>query len=394
MREPRVSCGRAGALAVLVAGLLAAPAALAAGPDAARSEAARPVRILFGGDTYMGETYRSGRKALADHGYRRAFEGLAPFLAAADHAVLNLEGPLTTRTTSPLAGLKRWVHAGHPVKTPEVLRAHRVDAVSLANNHGMDHGAAGLVDTLDALRAAGPVPFGAGASEADAARPFTLDLGGRRLHVLGAFQHSSYHRETLGFYAGPGRPGVQGWTDAGARAQVAALRRQDPRAWIVAFPHWGVNYRWRSPKQARLARALVEAGADLVLGHGAHLLQEVHRIDGRWVVYSLGNFVFLTSGRFAEADPPPFGLVAMLELDAQGPAQVKLYPIRSDNLRTRYRPAPVDQAQLASIHAQLVERGLTGAAAGVDDLGPYLQLDLGPTPGLDPARRPAPGPGP
>ena len=75
--------------------------------------------------------------------------------------------------------------------------------------------------------------------------------------------------------------------------QVVALRREDPTVFVIAFPHWGRDYEQITANQRRLGRALVDAGVDLVIGHGAHLLQGLELYRGRWIAYGIGNFVRL-----------------------------------------------------------------------------------------------------
>jgi hypothetical protein len=111
-----------------------------------------------------------------------------------------------------------------------------------------------------------------------------------------------------------GRPGVASIDPARLAAQVADIRKTDPHAFVVLFPHWGENYRWKTDAQTTTAHACLDAGVDLIIGHGAHMLQEIERYHDKWVVYSIGNFVFNASGRYAANKVDPFGLPALLEV--------------------------------------------------------------------------------
>ncbi|MBZ0170402.1 Capsule biosynthesis protein CapA [Candidatus Methylomirabilis lanthanidiphila] len=162
---------------------------------------------------------------------------------------------------------------------------------------------------------------------------------------------------------------------------IAELRRRHPGIFIIAFPHWGWNYDWKSIRQEQEAKNLLAAGVDLVLGHSAHRMQEVERVEGRWVVYSLGNFMFGSPGRYAELHSPPFSLVAMLMfrvVDRQLQPFLKLYPILSDNLQTGYRPRLVNETEFADVVQLLRQRSSSHdlMRTGVDNLGSHLRLEL------------------
>lgn len=359
--------------ALVLAALL--PGAAAAGGTAT---------VLFGGDTHMGESYAVGVDLLRSKGYDHAFGGLDALLGSAELVVANLETPVTTRTDSTLRGKKSFLHHADPVLTPEALVRHRIDAVSLANNHAMDQGVPGMLDTLAALARVGLPVLGAGRDAAAAARPFVRELpvGSRvvRLAVVGGFEEDARHA-AYGFYAGPARPGVQGWTAGSAREHLARIRREEPGAFLVAFPHWGRNYAPPAPSQRATGPALVRGGADLVLGHGAHVYQELEAVDGRWIVHGLGNFVFNTSGRFEEGTVEPFSLVARLVFEeAEGGVRARLLltPIRSMNPATGYRPVPAAPEEADRIGAKL--KLPATARRGQDAFGPVFELPLGPVP--------------
>src|SRR5690606_14157316 len=105
----------------------------------------------------------------------------------------------------------------------------------------------------------------------------------------------------------------------------------------VAYVHWGPNYGHVSGSQRVFARQLAEAGFDLVVGHGAHVVQPAERICGTTVFYSLGNFVFGTPGRFSR-EFPGHGLVLVSHLGPDGFGAFELRCIRTDNRDVGYRP--------------------------------------------------------
>jgi poly-gamma-glutamate capsule biosynthesis protein CapA/YwtB (metallophosphatase superfamily) len=221
---------------------------------------------------------------------------LAPMrarLRAADLTIGNLESTLSTR--------------GEPTQGGDSFGASRTllgpladagfDALSLANNHVGDYGETALLDTLRVFGRSPIKDFGAGADIGEAAQPALLAAGGTTFAFL-AFNAIG---ETP--MAGAGQPGslsirMPPRTGPLVPADLArvtrAIRRMEQRAdVVVVLPHWGAQYTHTpEPIQRTVSRALVRAGADLVVGGHPHWVQGVDVVDGVPVIHSLGNFVF------------------------------------------------------------------------------------------------------
>lgn len=295
-------------------------------------------RIAFLGDTLLGG---QAQATLDRHGYEHATGGLAPVLADADLVVANLEGPVTATerpAAKDAADRKRYWYRAHP-ESLAALSALGVRLVSLANNHVLDHGAEGLADTIAALDGAGIAHCGAGADERAARRPVTLDVPGGRVGFLSALQRYRIELDDAR-YAGDHRPGPLRLRSGRIADDLAAVDA-DLR---VALVHWGHTYRPVSGRQRRLAAALLTAGADLVVGHHPHVVQPVELDRGRPVLYSLGNGVFGTPGRFAQRGCPAYGMVAVVELDdSPRVTALELRLIDVDNRTLDYRPVLADE---------------------------------------------------
>jgi hypothetical protein len=323
------------------------------GPEAE----ARPARILFLGDTAFGENYQielkamGGRNVLEDYGYDYSLANFRDTLLAADLVVANLETPITDIPRSPFAGKKRFIHWGDIVRTPACLARHNITTVSLANNHTFDYGAAGFDQTLEVLAAAGFNMFGAGVNLDASARPLLIDAGREKFAVFGAFERRPDYERRYGVYAEKDSGGLCPLDQKPLAAEIAAVKRSEPDTFVIIFPHWGENYRLRTEGQARGAAALADAGADLILGHGAHCVQEIERIGKTWVVYSLGNFVFNSPGRYKRFNAPPVGLVAELIVggtDSGARLILRLFPILTSNEQTRFQSRFVSESQFRS----------------------------------------------
>lgn len=320
-------------------------------------------RIIVGGDTYFGETYQEKRAKLAELNYLEAFgydysgKYLAPLMQRADFTVVNLECALTEQSSSKLDGRKDYILRGDPQKTVDALKNLNVGGVLLGNNHSMDYLAGGLKETLDHVERAGLSVSGAGENRQKAQQPilkeFDVDGIPFKLAILSGYEYNSSHEE-LGFFAGDEKMGVNNLNIDRLKHQIASLRSQG--YFVVLSPHWGSNYCFRSYSQSRLARRFIDLGADLILGHGPHMMNELAQVDGVWVIYSLGNLIFNSEGEYLQQGVQPYSLVAELELTRQGNAlkgYLNLYPIVSCNQLTQFQPTFADSNQFEQVVGML-----------------------------------------
>ena len=161
----------------------------------------------------------------------------------------------------------------------------------MANNHGLDYGVAGLRDSLAAAKRYRLPIIGIGRDDAQAYRPFRRTVNGETIAIIGATQ--VLDDELISAWtAGPGKPGLASAKDVPrlVRAVRAARATSDT---VVVFVHWGVELQQcPSPDQRALARQLVAAGADVVVGGHAHRVQGAGRMGDALVGYGLGNFVW------------------------------------------------------------------------------------------------------
>ena len=232
---------------------------------------------------------------------------LQPSLGAADLAVANLETALTTRGTR----IGKEFHFRSPASALDTVAGAGIDAVSMANNHGVDFGPVGLRDTLSAKRAS-PVPIvGIGADEDEAFAPAVLEAKGLEVAVFGASQ--VYEMTLLRHSAGPGKGGIASSapTTRIAAAVRAAARRYDL---VVVYLHWGLDYqRCPDAQSAQTARTLEEAGADVVVGGHSHRVNGSGWMGRAYVHYGLGNFVWWRS---REPDSRSGVLTLSIDVDA------------------------------------------------------------------------------
>ncbi len=201
---------------------------------------------------------------------------------SADVALVNLEGPAPDAFTFHPHGL---VFSFDPALLIG-LRDAGIDAVTLANNHIDNAGPSGIGDTVRHLDTLGIAHAGAGRDLAAARRPAVLRAGGLRIAVL------SYDAIRPDLAATAGRAGAAPLRLDLARADIRAARAAGADV-VLVMPHWGTEYSdIPTAAQRKMAADLVAAGADAVIGSHPHWAGAVETIDGRPILYSLGDLVF------------------------------------------------------------------------------------------------------
>lgn len=350
-------------------------------------------RVLFLGDFAYGESYKTGGAiVLREHGYQFSTKHLQVFAEACDYFVVNLETPLAKKEehVGGFNGEKPYIHWSSPRQAAQALANLGVDAVSLANNHSMDLGGRALASTASVLEDYGISWFGAGQDQSAAERPhripFPPEIGKGSILVQGSFEYRKVYDEKYEFYA-------KGSTAGSSYLSKNNIPSASPSGWSandlrIAFPHWGSNYLWRSDRQVRYARMLVEAGYDLVIGHGSHAVQEIDQVDGRWVIHGIGNGMFQSGGRWRKYQKEngivPFGFWTILEIRLGGDGKrwvsINLYPVYLDNRLTGFQPRPINETDFRGLLQVLAEKQSLPhgqISEGEDELGKYIRIEVG-----------------
>ena len=330
-------------------------------------------RIAFLGDTLLGG---DAQPVLDEHGTDHAIAGIRGLWADADLVVANHEGPLTVHdspATKLDTGKKRYWYKGHP-DSARTLAAAGVRMVSLANNHILDFGAEGLLDTMNALETAGITHCGAGENDDAAREPAVADVAGLRVGFLSVMQRYNMYVDDNA-YATKDQPGPARLRPSRLAADIAALHERVDLC--IVLVHWGRNYKDRTSLQEKLAHGMQQAGADLIIGHHPHIPHPVTILDGVPVVYSLGNAAFGTPGRYHDGRPP-YGLIAIAEVERHRVTGLELHLIQVNNAIVNYQPQPAFDAEarayLRTLYdpvqlASLATRGAAGGAAASDLAG-------------------------
>jgi hypothetical protein len=262
--------------------------------------------LLTVGDVMLGRGVLTQPDPLAD---------VTGWLYTADLVLGNFEGVIADLDSSSPP-------PGYDLRMPETaaaqLRIAGFDVVGLANNHSLDLGPAGLEHTAAELTAAGLTVIGAGPDRETAGQPTIHTINEIRLALLA-------------FNAIPDPVGQDSilpnsWTRAEWDAETAVAAVTAARAQadaVIVSIHWGYEYQLQvDPAQRRLAEVLFDAGADLIVGHHPHVVQETAVQSDGFVAFSLGNFVF-DQGQGETGQ----GLVLRAVFDAEGLLGVQALPV-------------------------------------------------------------------
>ena len=238
--------------------------------------------IVFTGDILLD---RGVRQVIEHYGVEHLFSrGVDSVFRSAQIVVGNLECP-ATHINAPV--FKRFIFRGEP-EWLHALRRHGITHLNLANNHSIDQGRKGLLDTQKNIRKAGMVPIGAGANMDEASQPVLLTSTPRKVWLVPSLRLPLENYAYL-----PNQPCVSQESMDKLLSRVRKLKKADSTAIVVVSLHWGGEHTLQPVPQQRLeAHRLIQAGADVLICHHTHTLQTIEDYRGKKIYYSIGNFIF------------------------------------------------------------------------------------------------------
>lgn len=245
----------------------------------------------------------------------------------------NLEAPVTYSGKN----ADKWAALKQPPSLLGELRKVNVSGVSLANNHMFDYGAEGLRDTFKNLKK-NDIPFtGAGNNLKEALSPIELNNDGSKIRIYSLATtlplesaasnerpgvapirvKCTYYFDGVAIQEQPGTPPTSycyvDETDLGRVKRILRANKKENVTSIITI-HWGMPYQYNlMDYQKEIAHALIDAGADLIIGHHPHVLQQMESYKEKLIFYSLGNFIWQPSGKRMGVDtkwnfwPPQYG---------------------------------------------------------------------------------------
>ena len=294
------------------------------------------VTISMAGDCTLGKdeafNYSTSLNAYYDmYGPAYFFQNVKSVFDADDLTIVNFEGTLTDST----ARNGETFAFKAPAEYAEILTDGGVEAVNVANNHSHDYGDQGFADTKENLKKAGITTFGYNETA-------LMEVKGVKIGLVGIYElHDHLEREHQ------------------VRVNIQKVRAEGADLVFVVF-HWG-NEKDTVPdaNQVTLAKLAIDDGADLVVGHHAHVLQGVTTYNGKTIAYGLGNFCF--GGNSAPSDMDTMIFQQTFTLDTDGSVtseEPNLIPCRisSDYSINNYQPTPATGDEADRILQKIRER--------------------------------------
>jgi len=331
------------------------------------------------GDTYFGEIYTEKRKAkgqidaLQQYGYDYSFKKIKAFLGEHDLNIANFEAVFSLEKQSPLVHKKSFILKADAEQTLAEFKNIHLNHVVLANNHLKDYGDRGLAYTLQQFDRANISYIGAGTNQKEAHSYFEITFNNKHYTIFNGYWHRDTAYLDYDFYALGPKSGVA-CLNGVLLEQIGRYKQTNPEHKVIVICHWGIDFKPITKEQSKLADILTQAGADLVIGHGAHTIQPIKVINQKPVVFGIGNAVFNSNGEYTEQNALPYGCIARLDLSKD---RLRLYPIYTNNLKTFWQPHPVNEDDFSEASNYMTSL-LTpeNYYAAQDDLGFYVEMSF------------------
>lgn len=302
-----------------------------------------PLSFIVAGDIMLGGR---AKKIIGAQGEGYSFAAVRPLLRQAPIVLGNLEGPLARKAPKVQ---RHHSYRVHPRRARALAQAG-ITMVTLANNHLLDCGREGVEETLSTLAHIGVLSVGAGENTTAAHAPVISRASGWVIGFLAYY----WNRRTA---ATAHLPGSALDSPDSFAADIQKLRTRVDRI-IVTF-HWGEPYqRDPAPEDRAKAHFAIDCGADIVVGHHAHVIQPFEVYRGRPIFYGVGNFAFGSGNSRAE------GLLVGVRF-VQTRTIVHLYPlyVKNRDPRVAYQPKVMTGAAAERILCAL--RAMSGPSAAL-----------------------------
>lgn len=297
--------------------------------EGVENEESKQLSISLVGDILMDG---SVKRQINENGYDYPWEYVAKYFQEDDISIGNLETSIT------LGGAK-WPDKQFNFRSdPENLEAMKkagIDVVSLANNHSLDYGYEGLLDTLNYIDKSGIYRVGAGKDYKEAVEEVVIEKNGYKVGILGF----SRVVPTVDWYATSKRPGLVGAYDSQLQGVLEKVKEVGEEVDILILSiHWGTELQTRpNDHDVLAAKKLIDAGADIIMGHHPHILQGVEIYKGKPIFYSLGNFVFGVKNELTSNT-----MIGQVDFMDDKIKSLKVIPCKIES----GRPIPVDELEM------------------------------------------------
>ncbi len=240
--------------------------------------------LIFTGDIMLSRQVNSKMETFNDYAW--PFLKIADFLNEADIVIANLESPFLKNAKSYRVDTGSFSFKANPLAVAGLNLAN-IKVISLANNHTINQGKQGIIDTIEVLEENNIKYTGAGLNEEEARKPAIIIDGEDTFAFLSYAYPNDYSLATESSH------GLAGMDIEKMEADIEKLKQAENIDLIVVLMHAGTEYTLKPNwQQKEFAKAAIDAGADIVVGHHPHWPQTFEFYNNKPIIYSLGNFVF------------------------------------------------------------------------------------------------------
>ncbi|MDM5332182.1 CapA family protein [Ureibacillus composti] len=302
--------------------------------------------IFFAGDTLLGD---AAEKLIKQKGYLFPFRYLNAIYQKADVRTINLEAPICDKAEK-LKAEKDYKYK----MSSEVLSAFtrkKINIFHLANNHTLDYGKDGLLETIELLEDREKVFLGAGRNLNEATRGVIVKKGEIKVGLLNYMSYRKSYQEKYNYFASNQNCGVAAFSEKRVKEDINRLKELGANHIVVSI-HWGINYKPVTKKQKKQAKIIADAGASVIIGHGSHQFQKISQIGSVPVFYSLGNFIFTTPGR----SPLTYGFPVTLHFNENSLDHIEIWPITTNNRIIKFQPRHLSGSKASDAFRDLFEQ--------------------------------------
>ncbi len=250
---------------------------------------------------------RGTKSTIKKNGPAFLFENIKPFLSNVDFSVANLECVIAETSLKPRD--KRFVFHGNP-EWLSTIRDNGITHLTLANNHSFDYGEEGFRETVSNLNRYGIQPIGFNAKNSPSCLPTIIEKNEIHLAIFSACFLEQ--QDTL----------ICNESASGLSDKIRAFKKIHPDYLVFVCLHWGIELKSTpTPEQIEQAHLIINAGADAIIGHHPHVVQTIENYNGKYIFYSIGNFIF-------DNNYPPCntGIFGIFSLSKKGIASVDIMP--------------------------------------------------------------------
>ena len=280
------------------------------------------------------------------------FEKIDPTLNQADFNVANFEGSINDNLPRVFNPIQFPFALAMDKQVCEKLKKHHIDFVTRANNHSMDFGEKSMELTSQCLKKNGVSFAGIGKNKQESMTPMVIEKNNIKIAI---FSFTTTLPKDA--WAQKNTPGVAAPNES--ELKKILKKYEDSFDFIVVIFHWGIELNpYVSQRNRNFAKIFIKSNGDLILGHHAHIAQQIEKIDHRWVGYGLGNFIFTTRKRLSQLSLGERVQFCASKQSTEKSTYIQFFPLNTDTLNNNFKTTRMSENEFQVILKKYQEKKL------------------------------------